>query len=245
MAAQGRFHSRVGAGSAILPQGDSTNNVKARRHGFTLIELLVVIAIISILAGMLLPALGKAKEKAVTIYCVNNLHQMGLAMQMYGDDYSDRLPVSATPIATPGRGGWFETPMPWTVALQSDYQNTNVLRCPALSSRYRQSGFSYFLGSRGFSILLDAPASVHLRAIVTPSSYLLCGDCNYPSDPVNADLNNNDVDTLFNPTNSPSPIHNHRLNILFADWHVKTSKNFAPSEMTFSANSTGISYEGD
>jgi prepilin-type processing-associated H-X9-DG protein len=62
---------------------------------------------------------------------------------------------------------------------------------------------------------------------------------------VNADLNNNDVDTLFNPTNSPSPIHNNRLNILFADWHVKTSKNFNPAEMTFSFNSTGISYEGD
>jgi prepilin-type N-terminal cleavage/methylation domain-containing protein/prepilin-type processing-associated H-X9-DG protein len=219
--------------------------MKEKRHGFTLIELLVVITIISILAAMLLPALGRAKAKAVTIFCVNNLHQIGLAMMMYGNDYEDRLPVSATHIAGAGLGGWTSAPTPWMVALQSDYQNTNVLRCPDLSSKYRQSGFSYFLGSRGFSFVLGAPASVHLRSIATPSTYILSGDCNYASDPVNADLNNNDVDTLFSAANSPPPIHNSRVNVVFADGHVRTSKNFAPGEMTFSANSTGVSYEGD
>ena len=219
--------------------------MKTRRQGFTLIELLVVITIISILASMLLPALGKAKEKAITIYCAQNLHEMGLAMMMYGDDYNDRLPVSETPILTPGRGGWFNLPTPWTVALQSDYQNTNILRCPAFSSKYRQSGFNYFMGSRAFSFLAGVPSSVILRSINTPSTYILSGDCNYPADPVNADLNNNDVDTLFNPTNSPSPIHNNRVNILFADGHVRTYKHFYPGEMTFSANSTGVSFDGD
>jgi len=194
---------------------------------------------------MLLPALGKAKEKALTIYCVNNLHQLSLAMMMYGDDNGQRLPLSATPITSQGLGGWNSAPAPWMAAMQSEFQNTNVLRCPSLSSRYRQSGYSYFLGSRGFTILAGAPAGVILSAIYTPSSYILSGDCNFASDPVNADLNNNDVDTLFNPTNLPSPFHNNRVNVLFADGHAKSYTKFSAGDMTFSANSTGISFNAD
>ena len=65
---------------------------KQGKHSFTLIELLVVIAIIAILAGMLLPALNKAREKVRTVDCINNEKQIFLYMNMYAESYNGFMP---------------------------------------------------------------------------------------------------------------------------------------------------------
>ncbi len=74
-----------------------------KKAGFTLVELLVVVSIIAILAGMLLPALARAREQARRINCMSNLRQLGVACHMYATDWAEKFPfASATYSSSPG-----------------------------------------------------------------------------------------------------------------------------------------------
>src|ERR1700722_6739460 len=80
--------------------------MKPRQSAFTLIELLVVIAIIGILAGLLLPVLSKAKQKALTTQCLSQLHQCAVSMQTYLPDYGEQFFWTNANVALDGMD-WF------------------------------------------------------------------------------------------------------------------------------------------
>jgi prepilin-type N-terminal cleavage/methylation domain-containing protein/prepilin-type processing-associated H-X9-DG protein len=94
-----------------------------RFHAYTLIEMLLVLTIVSVLAGLLLPALNVARERGKRVACASNLHQIGLAIQLFASDHDNRTPLALDVTTTP--------PTPWyTVLTNGGYATPKIFQCP-------------------------------------------------------------------------------------------------------------------
>ena len=125
--------------------------------GFTLMELLVVIAIIGILTGLLLPVVSRSKETARSAACLSNLHQIGVALQLYVDDNRNHLPVMfdwSTNTTANTNGPAINQ------VLVNQTGSSNVFRCPSdRAMLFERTGSSYSWNS-----LLNGEDADHLRA---------------------------------------------------------------------------------
>jgi prepilin-type N-terminal cleavage/methylation domain-containing protein/prepilin-type processing-associated H-X9-DG protein len=213
--------------------------------GFTLIELLVVIAIIAILSAMLLPALASAKQRAWTISCNSNLHQISVGMTLFADDNNGLYPKSGGTIPWNSANGDAPT-NGWTQQITSLVGNTNVYRCPGNVQLpvANQSPFDYFNGARAAFVATGGDASVNTRIIQFPVAYVLSGDTIdnglyfATNDCDKDDYSQNCVGGPANGTPAVSwQAHRKGQNVLFADGHSRWYNGYNTNEMTFRYNS--------
>jgi len=184
---------------------------------FTLIELLVVIAIIAILASLLLPALAKAKEKAKTTQCINNLKQVCVATQMYAHDNEGRVVLDAFP---QGSNTW------------AAFLNTNAdVRVPAIFVCPSYKPFEFDMWRTTYGVRRDPPPEYTAGLL---RQYLVVDQIENPADYLHvADTTSQAQDGLtarqyykFNaagPINNVHARHNSRANGMFMDCHVESA----------------------
>ena len=203
------------------------NSHSERNRGFTIIELMVVIAIILILAAMLLPALGRAKDQAHKITCISDLKQLDYSAQMFADDNEDQLP--------PRR----QTPNHWVERLKEYYVAEKIVQCPKgrgsefTPHSYLLNGFNdYFeltLQPNEYDLYLQWlwPYGMRMSAIPEPSETILFGEKKPSSGHVHMDFSQgagNDLEQVDHARHGAGPKGAGGSNFAFIDGSVRYVK---------------------
>ena len=198
-------------------------------HRFTLTELLIVIAIIAILAGMLLPALNKAREKARAISCTSNLKQVLLEFQVYANDNQDMWPVHGANSTTWSQFLYGDEALQRIKWKAKPYTYCPSNKRPETANHYNTYGVKYWIWSTPYEQRFAQTANPYdtsvancyvLRSnmIKMPSKYFFIADGNR-SDEENKGVNFYRIDNN-NPQFGLALMHSTRANLGFVDGHA-------------------------
>ena len=208
-----------------------------RRPGFTLVELLVVIAIIGLLVALLLPSLGIARRKARTAGCVNNLRQLGLAVQMYTDESGGQLAALSGIFPTWSTSG--TGTQAWSELLYPYLKNTKVYVDPDRPPWMPDLPVAYYLNLLPAYVEAGSPGAgvyaIDFRQISNPTAFILMSEDLYISPLQEIDPTDETSDRTGFSTKSGTypPPHLGYCNFLFADGHVAPFNHFDVSQMTY------------
>jgi prepilin-type N-terminal cleavage/methylation domain-containing protein/prepilin-type processing-associated H-X9-DG protein len=179
---------------------------RERKAGFTLIELLVVIAIIAILASILFPVFGRARENARRSACQSNLKQIGLGITQYVQDYDDVYPPDDLGTSDPLKG--------WAGAIQTYVKSEQLFQCPSsvtsapTGATQRDRLYDANFTDYGYNRNLGTPLS--MAAVANSSNTVLVGDGG-----------GGDADFYLQKVDKNGQRHFEGADYTFADGHVK------------------------
>ena len=155
---------------------------RGSRHGFTLVELLVTIAVIGILAGLLLPAVNRAKDASRRAGCTSNLKQVSLAIHLYADENQDNFPVLPEPNPYPnGVGAYYKQLVKGYLGLRGPAApDEKVFVCPSDQRIFRDAEHAFtsytFNGYEVSEGSIPRITGKKMSAIIAPSRAVLVAD---------------------------------------------------------------------
>jgi len=224
--------------SILFSMGKAVLNLSGvKKRGFTLIELLVVVTIIGLLAGLAVPAVSKALQKANEAKSASNLRQIGIGLNGFASENDNLYPLAG------GEIPYKQNPLPsdqlsWTQQLE-DYlgKDKSIYKNPKVKNR----DYGYFIGSKAAMAESGGFAAVNRLRVAQPTRHILGGECLYWQ-AIDTDSDPDDYTQHPSFRRVDGTVQSQKTQVLFVDGHVETLDRFDRNQVTTRYEGVGQDY---